>query len=82
MCNGCLQLAVQHNYIIKYASSFTIVTKSRRLSLPLDILFELFDRVVLPVVLYANKIYGHTCSYLCIKKLEIFLRSLYKKALS
>ena len=55
---------------------FVIVTKSRRLSLPLDILFELFDRVVLPVVLYASEIYGHSDS--CIKKLEIFQRSLYK----
>ena len=58
---------------------FAIVTKSRRLSLPLDILFELFDRVVLPVVLHASEIYGHNDS--CIKKLEIFQRSLYKKAL-
>ena len=58
---------------------FAIVTKSRRLSLPLEILFELFDRVVLPVVLYASEIYGHSDS--CIKKLEIFQRSLYKKAL-
>ena len=59
---------------------FVIVTKSRHLSLPLDILFELFDRVVLPVVLYASEIYGHSDS--CIKKLEIFQRSLYKKALN
>ena len=58
---------------------FAIVTKSRRLSLPPDILFELFDRVVLPVVLYASEIYGHSNS--CIKKLKIFQRSLYKKAL-
>ena len=58
---------------------FVIVTKSKRLSLPLDVLFELFDRVVLPVVLYASEIYGHKDS--CIKKLEIFQRSLYKKAL-
>ena len=35
-----------------------IVTKSRRLSLPLDILFKLFDRAVLPVVLYVSEIYG------------------------
>ena len=41
---------------------FAIVTKSRRLSLPLDILFELFDRVILPVVLYASEIYGHNDS--------------------
>ena len=59
---------------------FAIVTKSRRLSLPLDILFELFDKVVLPVILHASEIYGH--NYSCKKKLEIhvFLRSLYKKA--
>ena len=58
---------------------FAIVTKRRRLSLPLNILFELFDRVVLPVILYASEIYRHNDS--CIKKLEIFKRSLYNKAL-
>ena len=55
-----------------------IVTKSRRLSLPLDILFELFVRVVPPVVLYASEIYGHNDS--CIKKRDNFQRSLNKKA--
>ena len=33
---------------------FASVTKSRSLSLSLDVLFELFNRVVLPVVLYAS----------------------------
>ena len=46
---------------------YSIVSKSRRLSLPLDILFELFDRVVLPVVLYSSEIHGNNDS--CIKKL-------------
>ena len=41
---------------------FAIVTKSRCLSLPLYILFELFDRVVLPAVLYASEIYEHNDS--------------------
>ena len=59
---------------------FANVTKSRRLSLPLDILFELFDRVVLPVVLYANEIYGHNDS--CIKKLEIFQDLFIRRLLS
>ena len=58
---------------------FPIVTKSRRLSLPVDILFELFDKVVLPVVLYGSEIHGHNDS--CVKKLETFQRSLYKKTL-
>ena len=44
-------------------------------------MFELFGRVVLPVVLYASEIYGHNDSCTCIKKLEIFQGSLYKKAL-
>ena len=56
---------------------FAIVTKSRCLSLPLDILFELFDSVVLSVVLYASKIYVFSC----IKELEIVQRSFYKKTL-
>ena len=58
---------------------FTIVTKSKRLSLPLDILFELFDRVVLPVVLYTSEIYGHNDS--CIKKLESFFKGLFIRRL-
>ena len=51
------QIAPKENDHISRAkrAMFTIVTKSRRLSLPLDILFELFDRVVLPVVLYASE---------------------------
>ena len=58
---------------------FAIVTKSKSLSLPLGILFQLFDRVVLPVVLYVSEIYGHNDS--CVKKLKIFQRYLYRKAL-
>ena len=52
------------------------------LSLPLLLkveVYQLFDRVALPVVLYASEIYEHYDS--CIKKLEIFQRSLFKKAL-
>ena len=87
----CVYLGVNFNYNTSFIKAFgrhisrakramfAIVTKSRRLLLPLDILFEVFDRVVLPVVLYASEIYGHSDS--CIKKLEIFQRSLYKKAL-
>ena len=59
---------------------FAIVTKCRRLSLPLDILFELFDRVVLPVVLHASEIYGHNDS--CIKKLKFFKDVFIRKLLS
>ena len=73
--------AIERHILVSKAkrAMFAIVTKSRRLLLPLDTLFELFDIVVLPVVLYASEIYGHNDS--CVKKLEIFQRSLYKKTL-
>ena len=77
--NTSLIKAIERHISRAKRAMFAIVTKSRRLSLPLDMLLELFDRVVLPVVLYASEIYGH--SDFCFKKLEFFLRSLYKKAL-
>ena len=62
--------AIERHISRAKGAMFAIVTKSRRLSLPLNILFELFDRVVLPVVLYASEIYGHSDS--CIMKQEIY----------
>ena len=59
-CNTSCIKAIERHISRAKGAMFAIVTKSRRLSLPLDtILFELFDRVVLPFVLYASEIYGH-----------------------
>ena len=58
-CNISCIKAIERHISRAKGAMFAIVTKSRRLSLPLDILFELFDRVVLPFVLYASEIYGH-----------------------
>ena len=64
--------AIERHMSRAKCAMFAIVTNSRRLLLPLDILFELFvkkkeKKVVLPVVLLASEIYGH--NDLCIKKL-------------
>ena len=77
--NTSFMKAIERHISRARRAMFAIVTKSRRLSLPLDILFELFDKVVLPVVLYPSDIYVHNDS--CIKKVETFQRSLYKKTL-
>ena len=59
--NTSFMTAIERHISRAKRAMFAInVTKSRRLSLPLDILFELFDRVVLPVVLYASEIYKKT----------------------
>jgi len=38
---------------------YSILRKSRKLGLPLDLQFQLFDAVVSPILLYASEIWGH-----------------------
>ena len=38
---------------------FSLVKKARKEKLPLDIQFELFDRMVIPVILYGSEIWGY-----------------------
>ena len=38
---------------------FSLIKKARRENLPLDIQFELFDRMVMPVILYGCEIWGY-----------------------
>ena len=38
---------------------FSLIKKARRENLPLDIQFELFDRMVAPVILYGSEIWGY-----------------------
>ena len=53
--NTLFMKAIERNISRSKRTMFAIVTKNRRISLPLDILFELFDRVVLPIVLPQQK---------------------------
>ena len=50
---------------------FSMLVKARQLSLPIDIKCDLFDKIVLPVLLYGCEIWGHRS----IDKLEIFYRN-------
>jgi len=56
---------------------FSMLVKARRLSLPIDIQCELFDQVVLPVLLYGSEIWG----YSSIEMLEVLFRKFIKKIL-
>ena len=38
---------------------FSLIKKARKEKLPLDIQFELFDRMVIPVILYGSEIWGY-----------------------
>ena len=49
---------------------YALTTKSGRLLLPIDILFKLFEKMVVPILLYGSEVYGYNEK--CIKKLEVF----------
>ena len=49
---------------------FSLLTKSRRLSLPVDIQCELFEKIVLPILLYGSEVWGYTN----VLPIEVFYR--------
>ena len=53
---------------------FSLLTKAKRLELPIDVVLDLFDKTVLPVLLYGCEVWGHTN----IVSLEIFYRKFLK----
>ena len=42
---------------------YALTTKSRRLLLPIDILFELFEKMVVPILFYGSGVYGYYIHY-------------------
>ena len=39
---------------------FSLITKSRRLDVPIDIILDLFDKLILPILIYGSEVWGHS----------------------
>ena len=39
---------------------FSLITKSRRLQVPIDITLDLFDKLVLRILIYGCEVWGHS----------------------
>ena len=39
---------------------FSLITKSRRLDVPIDITLDLFDKLVLPILIYGCEVWGNS----------------------
>ena len=48
---------------------FSLITKSRRLDVPIDITLDLFDKLVLPILIYGSEVWGHSN----LKPIEFFI---------
>ena len=49
---------------------FSLITKTRRLDVPIDITLDLFDKLVLPILIYGTEVWSHSN----LKLIEIFYR--------
>ena len=49
---------------------FSLITKSRRLDVPFDITLDLFEKLVLPILIYGSEVWGHSN----LKPIYIFYR--------
>ena len=56
---------------------FSLITKSRRLYVPIDITLDLFDRLVLPILIYGSDVWGHSN----LKPIDIFYRNFIRRLL-
>ena len=58
--NGSFTKAINKQVTQARKAMFSLVTKSRRLQLPVDLQLELFDKTVLPVLLYGCEVWYFT----------------------
>ena len=69
--NGSFKKAISKQIMQARKAMFAILQKARILQLPIDIVCELYERCVIPVLLYGSEIWG----FENINSLEIFHRS-------
>ena len=68
--NGSFKKAISKQIAQAKKAMYAILQKARILKLPIDIVCQLYEACVIPVLLYGSEIWG----YECLKSLEIFHR--------
>ena len=68
--NNSFNVAQKDLYDRGFRAMFALIKKGKNLNLPLDVMVDLFDSMVLPVLLYGSEIWGFQHIYL-IEKLQI-----------
>ena len=58
--NGSFNLNTDNLKAQATRALFSLISKARRLRLPIDIQLELFDSTVLPIMLYGCEVWGYT----------------------
>ena len=57
-CNGSFKKAITKQISQAKDAMFSLIAKAQRLNLPIDIVVELYDQLVLPILLHGSEIWG------------------------
>ena len=89
VCDDCAYLGVTFNYNGNFKKAinkqvcqarqaiYALLSKAAKLHLPIDVICDLFDKIVLPILLYGGEIWG----FENVTQVEIFYRKFLKKFL-
>ena len=72
--NGNYSKAMQKQISQASRALFSLRAKQTKYKLPLDILFQLFDLLIIPILIYGAEIWG--CSNICY--IEVFYKKILK----
>lgn len=72
--NGTFVRAIEYRLQQAQKAMYSLLTKARRLCLPIDIICDLFDKTVVPVLLYASEVWGSGN----LASIEVFYRKFFK----
>lgn len=75
--NGSFNKAITKQVGQARRALFALLTKSRRLSLPIDIQCELFEKTIMPILLFGCEVWG----YCNVSQLEVFYKKFLKTIL-
>ena len=68
--NGSFKKTIAKQVNQAHRAMFALLTKSRRLMLPIDIQCELFDKIIVPILIYGSEVWGFSN----LSDIEIFHR--------
>jgi hypothetical protein len=75
--NGKFDKAIDKQVSQARRAMYSLITKARRLQLPVDIQCELFEQLIVPILLYGSEVWG----YCKLDRIEIFYRKFLKQIL-
>ncbi len=57
-CNGSFKLAITELKYKAFRAMYALIGKCRTLGLPIDLQLELFDNIIVPIILYGCEVWG------------------------